>query len=91
MSKTTISSTDLYGFFGRNGRLSMIVSKSRRWDADELKLVLARAFDRAWTRYDRPGQVRTSPDVARPVLAKHLVQMAKDGVADESKLAAGAA
>jgi hypothetical protein len=50
-------------------------------DPDELKLVLARAFDRARARY--------SPDVARPALANHLVQMAKDGVTDEGKLAAG--
>ena len=58
-------------------------------DPDELKLVLARAFDRAWARYYRPGQVTMSPDVARPALANHLVQMAKDGVTDEGKLAAG--
>ena len=37
-------------------------------DADELKLVLARAFDRAWARYYRPGRVRMSPDIARPAL-----------------------
>jgi hypothetical protein len=58
-------------------------------DPDELKLVLARAFDRAWSRYYRPGRVRLSPDIARPALANHLVQMAKDGVTDEGKLAAG--
>jgi hypothetical protein len=58
-------------------------------DADELKLVLARAFDRAWARYYRPGRVRISPDIARPALANHLVQLAKDGVTDEGKLAAG--
>jgi thiamine pyrophosphate-dependent acetolactate synthase large subunit-like protein len=58
-------------------------------DADELKLVLARAFDRAWARYYRPGQVRIPPDVARPALAHHLVRLAKDGVTDEGKLAAG--
>lgn len=58
-------------------------------DADELKLVLARAFDGAWARYYRPGRVTISADIARPVLANHLVKMARDGVADESKLAAG--
>jgi hypothetical protein len=58
-------------------------------DADELKLLLARAFDRAWARYYRPGRVTISPDVARPALASHLVKMAKNGVDDESKLAAG--
>jgi hypothetical protein len=58
-------------------------------DPDELKLVLARAFDRAWARYYRPGRVRISPEVARPALANRLVQMAKDGVTDEGRLAAG--
>ena len=55
-------------------------------DPDELKLVLARAFDRAWARYYRPGQIRISPDDARPALANHLVQMAKEGVTDEDEL-----
>lgn len=58
-------------------------------DADELKLLLARAFDLAWVRYYRPGRVTIPPDIARRALANHLVKMAKDGVADESKLAAG--
>jgi hypothetical protein len=57
-------------------------------DPDELKLVLARAFDRAWARYYRPGQIRISPDDARPALANHLVQMAKEGVTDEDELTA---
>ena len=51
-------------------------------DPDELKLLLARAFDRAWARYYRPGQIRISPDDARTALANHLVQMAKEGVTD---------
>ena len=58
-------------------------------DGDDLKMVLARAFDRAWTRYYRMGRVTISPEVARPALANHLVKMTKDGVTDESKLAAG--
>jgi hypothetical protein len=58
-------------------------------DSDELKLVLARAFDRAWVRYYQPGRVTIPPDIARPALANQLVKMAKDGVTDESKLAAG--
>jgi hypothetical protein len=58
-------------------------------DADELKLLLARAFDRAWALYYRPGRVTISSDVARPALANHLVQMAKDGVTKEGQLAAG--
>jgi hypothetical protein len=55
---------------------------------DELKVVLARAFDRAWERYYRPGRVRLSPDIARPALASHLVQRARHGVTDEDELAA---
>ena len=58
-------------------------------DEDELKLLLARAFDRAWARYYRPGRDTISPDIARPALATHLVQMAKDGVTDEDELATG--
>jgi hypothetical protein len=51
--------------------------------------LLATAFDRAWSRYYRPGRVTIAPEVARPALADHLVQMAKDGVMDEGQLAAG--
>jgi len=58
-------------------------------DADELKLLLARAFDRAWALYYRPGRVTISSDVARPALANHLVQMAKDGVTKEGQLSCG--
>jgi hypothetical protein len=58
-------------------------------DADELRLLLARSFDEAWARYYRPGWDTISPDMARPALASHLVQMAKDGVTDEGELAAG--
>jgi hypothetical protein len=55
----------------------------------ELKLLLARAFDRAWSRYYRPGRVTIASKVARPALANHLVEMAKDGVTDEDQLVAG--
>jgi hypothetical protein len=58
-------------------------------DPDETTLLLARAFDRAWARYYRPGRVTIPPEVARPALAAHLVEMAKDGTADEGALAAG--
>ena len=56
--------------------------------SDELKFLLARAFDRAWARYYLPGRLTISPDIARPALANHLVRMARDSVTDESKLAA---
>ena len=55
----------------------------------ELTQLLARAFDRAWDRYYRPGRVTIAPEVARPALATHLVEMAKDGTVDEGALAAG--
>jgi hypothetical protein len=55
----------------------------------EMTLLLARAFDRAWVRYYRPGRVTIAPEVARPALAMHLVEMAKAGTVDEGALAAG--
>jgi hypothetical protein len=58
-------------------------------DPDETTLLLARAFDRAWARYYRPGRATIAPEVARPALATHLVEMAKDGTVDEGALAAG--
>ncbi|MHB8269037.1 hypothetical protein [Bradyrhizobium sp.] len=54
----------------------------------EMTLLLARAFDRAWARYYRPGRVTIAPEVARPALASHLVEMAKAGTVDEGALAA---
>jgi hypothetical protein len=55
----------------------------------ELTQLLARAFDRAWARYYRPGRVTIAPEAARPALASHLVEMAKDGTVEEGALAAG--
>jgi hypothetical protein len=54
----------------------------------EMTLLLARAFDRAWDRYYRPGRVTIAPEIARPALAMHLVEMAKAGTVDEGALAA---
>jgi hypothetical protein len=54
----------------------------------EMTLLLARAFDRAWARYYRPGRVTIAPEVARPALATHLVEMAKAGTVEEGALAA---
>lgn len=54
----------------------------------EMTRLLARAFDRAWDRYYRPGRVTIAPDVARPALANHLVEMAKQGTLEEGALAA---
>lgn len=55
----------------------------------ELKVLLARAFDRAWSRYYRPGRVTIPSEVARPALANQLVRLARTGVTDEDQLAAG--
>jgi hypothetical protein len=54
----------------------------------EITQLIARAFDRAWVRYYRPGRVTISADRARSVLAKHLVEMARSGTLDEGALAA---
>jgi hypothetical protein len=58
-------------------------------DDEELKLLLARAFDRAWARYYRPGRVTISAEIARPALAKYLVRRAKEGVTEEDRLTGG--
>lgn len=57
--------------------------------ADEFKLLLARAFDRAWKRYYRPSRMGAiSESIARPALAKHLIEVAKtEGVISEDALA----
>jgi hypothetical protein len=57
--------------------------------SDELHLTLARAFDRAWERYYSPGRPTIAAEIARPALAKQLVEMARDGVIEEGPLAAG--
>lgn len=51
--------------------------------------MLARAFDRAWERYYAPGRATIDAEMARPALANHLVEMARDGVIEEGPLAAG--
>ena len=57
--------------------------------ADEFRLLLARAFDRAWKRYYRPSRIGAiSESVARPALAKHLIVIAKkEGVISVDALA----
>jgi hypothetical protein len=69
------------GFFCNSRRMS------ERAD-DEFKLLLARAFDRAWKRYYRPTRIGAiSPSIARPALAKHLIALAKEGVVSVGALA----
>jgi hypothetical protein len=56
----------------------------------EFKLLLARAFDRAWKRYYRPSRIGAIPaSVARPALARHLIALAKGGVSSVDALAEG--
>jgi hypothetical protein len=57
-------------------------------DRDELILLLARVFDRAWNRYyqRRPSNA-ISEEVASDSLARHLVALLKEGVKDEGGLA----
>ena len=61
---------------------------SQRADRDELTLLLARAFDRAWSRYYRSGRtVFVAKAIARSSLAAHLIKLAKVGLRDEVVLA----
>lgn len=55
----------------------------------EFSLLLARAFDLAWEEYYGPDYAGPlSEEIARPALAKFLVDMAKSGVREEKALAA---
>jgi hypothetical protein len=56
----------------------------------DIRLSLARAFDRAWDRYYRSGRLTVSRDIARTELAKRLVQLSKEGVRDENSLCTAA-
>jgi hypothetical protein len=53
----------------------------------DIRLSLARAFDRAWDGYYRSGRLTVSQDIARTELARRLVQLSKEGVRDEASLA----
>jgi hypothetical protein len=55
---------------------------------DELTLLLARAFDRAWNRYYQPRRSNAiSEEVASDRLARQLVALVKEGVKEEDSLA----
>jgi hypothetical protein len=56
----------------------------------DIRRSLARAFDRAWAVYYRPGRLTLSQDIARTELARRLVQLSKEGVRDEKSLSTGA-
>jgi hypothetical protein len=55
----------------------------------DIRRSLARAFDRAWAVYYRPGRLTLNQDIARTELARRLVQLSKQGVRDEKSLAKG--
>jgi hypothetical protein len=52
----------------------------------DIRLTLARAFDRAWEGYYRARRPTISRDIARTELARRLVQLSREGVRDETKL-----
>jgi len=53
----------------------------------DIRRSLARAFDRAWDSYYRAGKLTVSRDIARTELARRLIQLSREGVQDEGKLA----
>jgi hypothetical protein len=57
-------------------------------EEDDLPRVLARALVRAWDLYETSGASKLSVDVARPLLARHLVALAKEGMTKEGPLVA---
>ena len=56
-------------------------------DDQDIRRSLARAFDRAWGRYYRSGRLTVGQDLARTELARRLVQLSKEGMRDEGRLA----
>lgn len=56
--------------------------------SEDLKLAMARAFDRAWERFARPGIPIDTPAM-RAALARHIVAMVRAGETDERRLSAG--
>jgi hypothetical protein len=56
--------------------------------SDDLKRAMARAFDRAWERFARPG-IAIDTEAMRAALARYIVTMVRDGETDEARLSAG--
>jgi hypothetical protein len=56
-------------------------------DDQDIRKSLARAFDRAWGSYYRSGQLTVGQDIARTELARRLVELSKEGIRDEGRLA----
>lgn len=57
-------------------------------EQDDLPKILARALVRAWNLHEASGPSKLSVDVARPLLARHLVTLAKEGMTKEGPLVA---
>ena len=57
-------------------------------EEDDLPKVLARALIRAWDLYQARGAATLSADAVRPLLARHLVALAKEGMTKEEPLTA---
>ena len=55
---------------------------------EDLKRTMARAFDRAWERFARPG-IAIDTETMRAALARHIVDLVLDGEIDEGRLSAG--
>jgi len=55
---------------------------------DELKQAMARAFDRAWERFARPG-IAIDTETMRAALARRIVALVREGETDEGRLSAG--
>jgi hypothetical protein len=56
-------------------------------DDQDIRKSLARALDRAWGSYYRSGQLTVGQDIARTELARRLVELSKEGIRDEGRLA----
>jgi hypothetical protein len=61
------------------------------FDPDEIR-VLAAAFDKAWEAVQASGVIypKANAELARAVLAKHIIAAAKDGEFDQGRLRDGA-
>jgi hypothetical protein len=66
--------------------VNYIISMPNDNSDQDIRRSLARAFDRAWAVYYRPGRQTLSQDIARTELARRLVQLSKAGVRDEKRL-----
>ena len=64
----------------------------RVFDPEDIR-ILIRAFDQAWEAVQASGVVfetKAKADMARAILAKHIIAAAKEGELDEERLRDGA-